>query len=890
MKSLYLKIIGGVVVLALVILGIIFIPKINDDEVINQDVNLSQEDEQDDSLVEDDKEPEESTETKATEESTETEATEESTETKATEESTETEATEESTETKEPEGPDPKTAKVIGPKEQAVPYDDEVGAIVGMAKANDVENAEDFTYERILDLIREAVSYAGGLEGIVENGDVVVLKPNLVKNTDETLPGGNGKPLNREVNGVITDWRVVKAVAALVREINPDGKIYVMEGAAERSTTAIYKLYNYTTEKIPEVNSFYAIEDVSGTWRNKNSELLIEVESDENLLHNSYFVNRFIYNADVYIDIPTFKNHSNAAMTGGIKNIGIGATPANIYGNTQVFPQRGTMVNHMNDDLHKWISDYYSACPADFVITDGLQGVQYGPTPSYAASGVTSMKDAQMNMRMILASNNTLACDTVQTNLMNWDYETINQLLYVEDRGLGTTDASKITVVSNTTVMKERKDFKGTEPSNGGKKLTDKTPPILENAKLSIDDNDLILTYKTDDTSVKTEIWNGTDLIYVTNDIEKNKEMIDISALDKGDYKFTVITSDKYFNSTEKVFDVEKTSSKGGADLVYVGGFNKKIGLYTLEKENLELIEEYSTTYDPTFLAFHPQKNVLYAGQTDMNKMAMSAYEIDSESGKLTLISEKSGVGGGLCHITATDKAIYGACYFSGHLLAYSLDENGAIGDMLTQIKHTKGSTHAQQQSARGHQVVVDPSGERLIYVDLGGDIIYTYPINNDGSLDKSGVIESKLPSAQGPRHLIISDNGSDVYLLTELGNKVFKMTYKEGVFTQVKSVSILEGNNSNGANAAGEIAFSPDKKQIFCTARGEDKLVVFDLDLNLVDRFSVEGKHPRMFSVTPEYIMVANKDSNSIDIFDAKTYDYLSKTQVTQPSYVKVK
>lgn len=32
-----------------------------------------------------------------------------------------------------------------------------------------------------------------------------------------------------EVNSLIEDWRETKAIVEMVREINPDGKLYIME-------------------------------------------------------------------------------------------------------------------------------------------------------------------------------------------------------------------------------------------------------------------------------------------------------------------------------------------------------------------------------------------------------------------------------------------------------------------------------------------------------------------------------------------------------------------------------------------------------------------------------------------------------------------------------------
>jgi uncharacterized protein (DUF362 family) len=192
-----------------------------------------------------------------------------------------------------------------------------------------------------------------------------VLKPNLVNKHDFCLPHWQGRPLAPEMNGVTTDWRVTRAVAQLVREINPSGKIYVMEGSAA-DTLDVMQALKYTKEHIPEVDEFLAIETDSGAWQDRESPGLVRIVYENGLLHKEYYLNRKIYEADAFINIPTLKNHWDAVVTGSVKNIAIGATPGNIYGNSRDHPGRNNMVDHGTPDFHKWMADFYTLRPADF--------------------------------------------------------------------------------------------------------------------------------------------------------------------------------------------------------------------------------------------------------------------------------------------------------------------------------------------------------------------------------------------------------------------------------------------------------------------------------------------------------------------------------------------
>ena len=98
---------------------------------------------------------------------------------------------------------------------------------------SDKASAADIEYEEIKAMIREAVELAGGFSDLIFDGARGGIKPNLVNWTDYTRPGWGGTAVP-EANGVTTDWRVTKAVVELVRELNPSGKVYIMEGSGVR--------------------------------------------------------------------------------------------------------------------------------------------------------------------------------------------------------------------------------------------------------------------------------------------------------------------------------------------------------------------------------------------------------------------------------------------------------------------------------------------------------------------------------------------------------------------------------------------------------------------------------------------------------------------------------
>ncbi|HEY9061187.1 MAG TPA: sugar-binding protein [Pseudobacteroides sp.] len=402
-------------------------------------------------------------------------------------------------------------------------------ALVQSAKA-DVKQID---YTEIKQMVTDAVSAVGGIGSVVKNGDTVVLKPNLIVT--------NG--LATEANGVTTDWRVTKAAVELVRSVNPSGKVYVMEGAIT-DTASIFNYYKYTTANIPGVDGFLPIEKDSGTWQDKTTGVSL-VNLPDGLLYNQYYLNRKYKEADVVISLPTMKTHWNAGFTGGIKNIGIGATPGNIYGKSANDPARNNMVDHNTDDLHKWIHDFYKCRPVNLVIMDGLQGYQNGPFP-FNASGANGN---QMNMRLILAGKDAVAVDSIATLTVGYDPESIGYLRYLNTSKLGNIDPTCINVVGKK-IDEVRKYLAGTT-TMGVTKITDKTAPQLNIGSIQADNNNLKISVTTDSETVKELVYIDGKPYEPTSTTGMNAINVDITGL-SGSHQLTVEAYDRFLNRTAK--------------------------------------------------------------------------------------------------------------------------------------------------------------------------------------------------------------------------------------------------------------------------------------------------------------------------------------------------
>ena len=325
-------------------------------------------------------------------------------------------------------------------------------AMVQSSKAR----AADLTTSDVAELVGSAVARAGGL-GFINDGQTVVLKPNLV-----TFYQDDGEhTADPTVNGVSTDWRVVKAVADLVRAKNPTGKILVMEGSTVL-TLDVYPVLGYTSDNFGgSVDELIGLDGASCDDTSTSG-----LEQRNGPSGKAYWVNSRYASADVIIAIPTMATDAWAGTAGAVESVGIGATPAGQYssGTNSIDCTRTKIDRSTPEVAGAFIRDYYGIRPADFVVMDGLQGLEHGPLPAWDDSGTYDYTSSIKNMRLILAGRNAVAVDTVEALVMKCDPAKVPYLSELESDGLGPTDSSKITVTGKQ-VAEVAKPFAGKQTS-----------------------------------------------------------------------------------------------------------------------------------------------------------------------------------------------------------------------------------------------------------------------------------------------------------------------------------------------------------------------------------------------------------------------------------------
>lgn len=266
----------------------------------------------------------------------------------------------------------------------------------------------------------------------------------------------------------------------------------------------------------------------------------------------------------------------------------------------------------------------------------------------------------------------------------------------------------------------------------------------------------------------------------------------------------------------------------------------------------------------------------------------VSSYAIDPKNHQLTLINQVQSLGNEPTHssVAADGRHLFVANYSvledpGGSLAILPVDATGKLSAPVQLSGHPASRVNPQRQASNHvHAVVSSPDGKYVFANDLGADKIFVYrydpKANHELPLTPADPASVALPPGSGPRHLLFSADGKHAWLTTEMSAQVAVFDYADGKLTQTQLVDFAAGQPvSDKAGAA--LHASSDGKFLYVSNRGTaNQIIVFGVDpatahLTELQRRSVEGDHPREFSLDPsgKFLLIANQKSNEIVVVE---------------------
>lgn len=259
------------------------------------------------------------------------------------------------------------------------------------------------------EVTEEAVKNAGGIDGIIEEGDTVVIKPNLCTLAEAT-------------DGRITDYRIVQKVVDMVKALGAS-RVIIAEGtiAGDAFSTPFLRGNKFDTIKGVELVNLNAL----------NKEDCYELMPEKSMTGKAIFIPKIYMDADKVIGIAKLKTHfqPDAAVSLTLKN-SYGVPPGNIYG-------LGSKNGLHALGLKESIVDINKIRKPDFFLIDGIVGGEgYGP-----------LRNTPVDSQIIFAGKDPVALDTIASTFMGFTIDEIPHLKLASDEKLGISDLKSIKII-----------------------------------------------------------------------------------------------------------------------------------------------------------------------------------------------------------------------------------------------------------------------------------------------------------------------------------------------------------------------------------------------------------------------------------------------------------
>ena len=322
------------------------------------------------------------------------------------------------------------------------------------------------------------------------------------------------------------------------------------------------------------------------------------------------------------------------------------------------------------------------------------------------------------------------------------------------------------------------------------------------------------------------------------------------------------------------------TYTSGDSKGIYQFSFDTKTG----KAGPVSLAAE---TPEPSFLAIHPDgKHVIAVNETASweglkNSGGLSSFEINAETGALELMNQQPTRGAHPCHLVIDEsgKSVLVANYTGGSVIAYSILEDGCLGEASAFVQHEGSSVlKPRQEAPHAHSINIDPTGRFAVAADLGMDQVLVYRFDpSKGTLIPNKPTGIKVAGGAGPRHFSFHPNGKFGYVINEINLTVtaFRWNKKAGTFEEIQTISTLPPGEKRGPGmSTAEVRVDMKGKFLFGSNRGHDTIVSYRIDrktgkLTYVSNTSTGGSTPRNFGLDPSgrFLLAENQGSGTIHV-----------------------
>jgi 6-phosphogluconolactonase len=312
-------------------------------------------------------------------------------------------------------------------------------------------------------------------------------------------------------------------------------------------------------------------------------------------------------------------------------------------------------------------------------------------------------------------------------------------------------------------------------------------------------------------------------------------------------------------------------------------GKGKGIYAYWLQTQGMEVSQNITLvplglaveTSNPSWIEVDAARRLVFSVNADPTG-GVSSFSVDP-SGKLKPINQVSSRGAGPAHL-ALDKSGRWAVvtnYTSGQIAVIPVAADGRLSEAATVLQNSGKGLHPERQAGpHAHCCVFDPANQFALICDLGLDKVFAYRFDAaTGKLTPNDPPFATVKPGSGPRHLSFRPDGRFAYLINELTSTITVFSYDAaaGKLAEVQTLSSLP-EYYDGPNAGAEIGVHPSGKWVYASNRGNNTVVLFNVDadkgtLTYVEEQGTGGKTPRHFGIQPnaQHLVIANQDADQL-------------------------
>ena len=310
--------------------------------------------------------------------------------------------------------------------------------------------------------------------------------------------------------------------------------------------------------------------------------------------------------------------------------------------------------------------------------------------------------------------------------------------------------------------------------------------------------------------------------------------------------------------------------SDGRSIRIVVGGYGSSIGLVTLTDDGFDPPHDVATAERPSCVIVTPDGRFAYA-VLENTQGAVAAWAI-SAAGPWQSLGEQPTGGADPAHLALSPDGrwLVAANYTSGSVCVHPVLDDGSLGARTDLVQHegVSGPVADRQDGPHAHQVVF-VAQDVILVCDLGLDLVITYRLDQARGL-LTELSRAAFPPGTGPRHLVLSTQGHEAYVVGELSSTLTVCRF-DGIRIEPGGSTSTRLPGKTGENTpAGIVLRESGDEVVIVSNRGDDTIAEIDVNgpgPRLSEVVFCGGKQPRWLGIgpAPDQLLVANQGSDRV-------------------------